>query len=357
MQAAVLEKLDSPLVIRALPDPLLGSGEVIVEMAAARVLAYAGEVFSGKRKYLLELPMVPGAGGIGRIAALGPDATQLKVGDWVSCDSTVRSRDNPLAPDIILQGLTAGSQNALKLQRYFHDGAYAQKMRVPTENVTPIGDLDSADAGRWTALGVLMVPYGGWLACGLRAGQTVLVNGATGAFGSAAVAVALAMGVACVIATGRNQRALDELRRRYGPRVRPVRMVVDEEADRRAMLRAAPGPIDAVLDLLPPAASPLQARAALLTVRPYGNVVLMGGLGDDPPLAVPYGWLMRHCVTLRGQWMYPREATRTMVGMIRGGLIDLGHYDVTAFPLEQVNAAVGHAPSHAGPFAVTVLEP
>ncbi len=44
-----------------------------------------------------------------------------------------------------------------------------------------------------------------------------------------------------------------ELRRRYGRRVVPVRMVVDEQAERAAMLAAAPGPIDCVLDLAPPA--------------------------------------------------------------------------------------------------------
>ena len=42
-------------------------------------------------------------------------------------------------------------------------------------------------------------------------GETVLVSGATGNFGSAAVAVALAMGAACVVAPGRNETVLQEL--------------------------------------------------------------------------------------------------------------------------------------------------
>ena len=62
------------------------------------------------------------------------------------------------------------------------------------ENVTRIGDIDPADAGRWTALGRLLVPYGGLLAGDLQAGEILVVNGATGGFGSAGVAVALAMG-------------------------------------------------------------------------------------------------------------------------------------------------------------------
>ena len=94
MKAAVLNAFGSPLAIETVPDPLLGTGEVIVDVAASRVLAYANEVLSGERKYLLELPIVPGPGAIGRIRATGPDATRLRPGDWVYCDPTVRSRDN-----------------------------------------------------------------------------------------------------------------------------------------------------------------------------------------------------------------------------------------------------------------------
>ena len=184
MKAAVLNAFGSPLAIETRPDPLLGTGEVIVDVAASRVLAYANEVLSGERKYLMELPIVPGPGAIGRIRATGPDATRLRPGDWVYCDPTVRSRDNALSPDIALQGLTAGSEGGLRLQRYFHDGAWAEQMRLPTENAVPIGDIDEKDAGRWCALGTLLVPYGGFLAAQLQAGEIALVNGATGSFGS-----------------------------------------------------------------------------------------------------------------------------------------------------------------------------
>jgi alcohol dehydrogenase len=37
------------------------------------------------------------------------------------------------------------------------------------------------------------------------------------------------------------------------------------------MKRAAPGPIDCVLDILPPLAPVTAVRAALMTVRPYGR--------------------------------------------------------------------------------------
>ncbi|HEY2874345.1 MAG TPA: zinc-binding alcohol dehydrogenase family protein [Reyranella sp.] len=356
MKAAVLKTLGQPLVVETVLDPVLGTGEVIVDVVATRMLAYAGDVFSGQRQYLLELPIVPGSGGIGRVKAVGPDATRLAVGDWVSIDPTVRSRDDTVSPDIILQGLTAGSQAALRLQRHYHDGALAQQVMVPTENVTLIGAVDPADAGKWcAALGTLLVPYGGLLAGRLLAGETLLMNGATGAFGSAGVAVGIAMGAGRVVATGRNEQALADLERRFGDRVRTVKMTGAEEEDRQQMQKAAGGPIDVVLDLLPPMASPTWVRAAVLAVRPYGRAILMGGIRDD--VLLPYAWMMRECIEVRGQWMYPREAPQRMVGLIRSGLIQLEEFAVTEFPLAKVNEAVAHAAANAGPFKMTVVRP
>lgn len=357
MKAAILKAFGSPLVIEAWPDPVLGTGEVIVDVVATGVQNYANEVLSGERKYLLQLPLVPGPGAIGQVRAFGPDATRLALGDWVYCDPTVRSRDDAQNPDITLQGLSARCNGGLRLQQYFRDGSWAEQIRVPTENAMRIGAISAAEAPAWCAIGTLLVPYGGLLAAKLQAGDTLLVSGATGGFGGAAVAVALAMGAGCVIATGRSEAALAALLRRFGPRVRCVRMVGDEVVDLTNILQAAPGSIDCVLDLLPPAATAVQARTALMAVRPYGKVVLMGGVGmaGGVGLELPYVWIMRNCVTIIGQWMYPPEAVHRMVGLIRSGLVALNNYDVTTFSLEQANEAVAHAAANAGPFKKTVI--
>jgi alcohol dehydrogenase len=232
-------------------------------------------------------------------------------------------------------------------------------MVVPTENAIPLGDIDIADVPRWTAIGVLLVPYGGLLAAGLQAGETLLVSGATGNFGSAGVAVGLAMGAATVVCPGRNQTVLADLKSRFGERVRTVALTGDAETDLAAMIAASPNPIDVVLDLLPPGAPAAIVRTAAMAVRPYGRVVLMGGVGmqggDD--LALPYPWLMRNSVTVRGQWMYPRTANQRMIHLIRSGVLDLSHEQVTTFGLEDVNKAVEFAAGHGGPFDRTVLLP
>ena len=359
MKAAVLKAFGSPLIVEAMPAPTLGTGEVIVDVIAASVLPYTNEVFSGERRYLLELPAIPGAGGIGRVRAIGPDATRLAVGDWVYCDPTVRARDATPAPDITLQGLSARGEGGLKLQRHFRHGSFAEQMMVPTENVKPIGRIAEADAAKWCKLGIWLVPYGGFLAAGLQPGETVLVSGATGHFGSAAVSVALAMGAACVVAPGRNETVLADLARRFGSRVRPVTLSGNEDDDRERMKQAAPDTIDCVLDILPPSVSATVARAAIMAVRPYGRVALMGGVGmlGGPGLELPYPWIMRNCVTIHGVWLCPPDAATRLIALIRADLLSLDHDDITRFDLDHANEAVAHAAANAGPFRMTVIEP
>ena len=152
--------------------------------------------------------------------------------------------------------------------------------------------------------------------------------------------------------------ALD-LARRFGDRVRTIKLGGDEDDDRERMKLAAPGPIDCVLDIMPPSVSTKTVRAALMTVRPYGRVVLMGGVGmlGGSGLELPYPWIMRNCITIHGAWMYPPDATVRLVGLIRSGLLKLDDYETTIFDLDHANEAVVHAAANAGPFRMTVIEP
>jgi alcohol dehydrogenase len=359
MKAAVLEAFGKPLVVGDVPDPKIGSGEVLVDVLATCIPPYAAEIFSGERSYPLEPPVISGVGAIGRVVAFGPDATKLREGDLVWCDSTVRSRDDAITPDITLQGWSSRGDGGLRLSRYFHDGPFAEQMVVPTENAVPLGDVDIADVPRLSAIGIVLVPYGGLLAADFQPGETLLVSGATGNFGSAGVAVGLAMGASTVICPGRNEAVLRSLESRFGNRIRTVKLTGDVDTDRTAMRAASPDPIDVVLDLLPPNAPATSVRAAAMTVREYGRIVLMGGVGmlGDDDLALPYPWLMHNSVTVRGQFMYPRTAIPQMIRLIRSGVLDLSHERVSEFSLDDANDAVAHAAAHPGPFDRTVLAP
>jgi len=150
---------------------------------------------------------------------------------------------------------------------------------------------------------------------------------------------------------------LEDLKRRFRDRVRIVKLSGNEDDDRERMQRAAPGPIDCVLDILPPFAPVTAVRAALMTVRPYGRVALMGGVGmlGGAGLELPYPWIMRNCVTIRGVWMYPPDATIRLIGLIRAGLLPLTHFEATSFDLDHANDA--HAAANGGPFKMTVIRP
>ncbi|MFB7496683.1 hypothetical protein ACFC09_18690 [Streptomyces sp. NPDC056161] len=94
-------------------------------------------------------------------------------------------------------------------------------------------------------------------------------------------------------------------------------------------------------------------------IREYGRVVLMGGVGmrggDD--LALPYPWIVRNSLSVRGQWLYPRTAKVGMIRIIASGALDLGPEQARTFPLDAINTAAEHTAAHPGPFDRTVLTP
>ncbi len=55
--------------------------------------------------------------------------------------------------------------------------------------------------------------------------------------------------------------------------------------------------------------------------------------------------------------MYAKEAVTLMTGFVRGGLLDLGQFDVTVFALDDANDTVAHAAANGGPFRMTVIAP
>jgi alcohol dehydrogenase len=382
MKAAILKTIGQPLAIEDIPEPVPGAGEVLVRVLAAPVLAYAQDVFTGQRHYPLLLPLAPGCGAVGIVEKTGPDATRLKPGQLVFCDPTVRSRDDALSPDIMLQGWTAPGEGAQILQAHFRHGSFAEKMLLPLENAFSLEHVRSIDPAKLAWLVTLLVPYSGLLAAGLQAGQIIMVNGATGHFGSAAVAIAVAMGAARVVAPGRNVQVLSALVRQFGPHVRPVllsendtvestrsretvesssitysayALSANEATNRKRFVEAAEGPIDYLLDILGPIHDSAPTRRGIMSVRPGGTAVLMGGVQAD--LDIPYNYVMRNNLVLRGQWMSPRHAPSQMVELIHSGLLSLEAFSVSTFPLEQANQAVQYAHDHGGAFQLTVLTP
>jgi len=148
--------------VEEIDTPKPGPGEVCVEVALAPANFVDTLVMRGAYQFLPERPFVPGKGPVGTVSAVGADVGGLRVGDRVLA--------------MVEQGGYAEVVCAAA------DQCYALPDAMDFEQATTISlAYDTA----WMALTDR---------AGLRQGETVLVLGATGAVGLAAIQLAKARG-------------------------------------------------------------------------------------------------------------------------------------------------------------------
>jgi len=370
-RALVLDSIGGDIQVKSLRTPRPDHGSAIIRVAAAGILSYHREIYNGERHYAFPTPLVPGMSAIGHIAALGPDATSLQIGQLVYVDCVIHGRDDPsnLFLTAIHDGLTQGSK---KLMRdVWRDGCFAEYAKMPLENCIPLDEERlcselgySLEQLMYTCY--LLVPYGGLRDIGLEAGETIVVCPATGGYGGAGVLVdpcrnlhavqetdhvlqvAIAIG-ARVIAFGRNQTELARLKEHVVkgfPRADIEAVVMTgEEATDAAALKVF-GPIDAILDFSPSAASKsLHVRSAITALRRGGRVSLMGWNEN-----VMHPSVMGRNITLKGKLMYERDDMLQFVKMLERGLFPRADQlvDVQTFGLEDWKAGLDAGADHIG---------
>jgi len=84
MRAAVLEAVNTPLVLREVPVPAAGPGQVLVHIAASGINPLDAKVAAGEAAHAnTTLPAILGMDVAGTIAAVGANVENLRVGDAV----------------------------------------------------------------------------------------------------------------------------------------------------------------------------------------------------------------------------------------------------------------------------------
>ena len=85
MKAVIARSFGSieSLVVGKLPDPVVGPGQVVIDVAAAGVNYPDLLVVGGKYQILPRLPFTPGKEAAGVVLAIGSDVSTCHVGDRV----------------------------------------------------------------------------------------------------------------------------------------------------------------------------------------------------------------------------------------------------------------------------------
>jgi alcohol dehydrogenase len=298
-------------------------------------------------------PFTPGGNAIGIVNAIGRDVYHVKVGQRVVVSSYIVADENAPEPAQFLLGITAGPAGK-SLQADWRDGTLAEYAHVPKSCVTPIDGLEVLSAAKLSVLPRFAVPYGGLVRGRLAAGETIVVTGATGAYGSAAVLLSLALGAGRVVAAGRNRLALDALAQLGGARLATVALSGDVATDAKA-LRSAAGSEGAhmAFDIVGNAQDPSATLSGLKSLGRGGRLVLMGSMAV--PLPISYLDVMLNNLEIIGQFMYPRDAFLRLIHLARAGLLDLRAIRVRSFPLEALPEAMEAAATAGGLECVVVM--
>jgi alcohol dehydrogenase len=350
-----LEKLGGQLSLKDMPIPKPRPGSVLVRVEASALMSYLRKYVAGDLQFYAPPagPFTIGTNAVGTIEAAGRDVWSLKPGRRVVVSSHFVARENVDDPPEVLIGLTAGAGAAAMLADW-PDGTLAEYALVPVEAVTPADGFEAVGAAQLAAVSRFIVPYGGLLRGRLTAGETLVVNGAAGAYGTAAVLLGVAMGAARVVAVGRNASALTALAAAAGPRVATVALTGAVAADAKAIRAASGGGPHIAFDMVGNACDSRSTLATLTSLRRGGRLVLMGSMTVDLPIS--YTMVMLNNWEIVGQFMYPASAYRSLLELVRCGLLDLGALRPRVFPLSELPEAM-NAAENAGSLEYVVAQP
>jgi len=243
MKAILVREFGGPEVLKLeeVPTPRPAAGQVLVRVHAAGVNPYDTYMRAGTYAVEPPLPYTPGSDAAGVVEAIGNGVIKVKPGDRVYTAKTVT-------------------------------GAYAEYALALEEQVHALPEKISfgQGAGVW-------VPYGTAYhalhhSAEAHASETVLVHGASGGVGSAAVQMARAMGLT-VFGTAGTQKGLDLAKREGAHQVFDHRKAGYQEE----ILKATGGRgVDIILEML----ANVNLANDLRLLATNGRVIIIGNRGE-----------------------------------------------------------------------------
>src|SRR6202166_4877905 len=243
MRAIRVSQFGGPEVLKLeeVPTPVQGPGQVLVHVRAAGVNPYDTNMRAGTYAVKPQLPFTPGSDAAGVVESVGPGVTKVKPGDRVYTARTL-------------------------------SGAYAEYTLALEDQVQllPEGIEFAQGAGIW-------VPYATayhalFHSAQAHASETVLIHGASGGVGTAALQLARAMGLV-IFGTAGTEPGLELIKREGANHVfNHTKPGYEEE-----ILKATGGKgVDIILEMLANVNLPKDLK--LLAI--HGRVIVIGNRGE-----------------------------------------------------------------------------
>lgn len=304
MKAIRVHEFGGPEVLKLeeVPDLQAGPGQVVVQVHSVGVNPVESYIRTGTYANKPTLPYTPGADAAGVVAAVGEGVTRVKTGDRV---------------------YTSGSLS----------GTYAEQTLCTEPQVHLLPDNVSFEQG--AAIGV---PYctayrAAFVRGGARPAERVLVHGASGGVGTAAVQLARAAGLV-VVGTAGSEAGLKLVKEQGAHHV--VNHSATGYLDELMRLTGGPG-FDLILEML--ANKNLAADLGLLAKK--GRVVVIGSRGT---LEINPRDAMSREADIRGVLLMgtSEQESREMHAALRAGLEDGTLRPVIAEKIPLAEAARAH---------------
>ena len=289
MKAVVISDTSNRSVaIEEIPDPVPGDDQILVDVKACGVNFTDFLSLDGKYQNNPPVPFTPGKDAAGIVAAVGSNVTNHKVGDRV-------------------------------IAHVIH-GAMAEKTVCPAALAFPLPDGVEFDAAAAMGLAYLT----GYLALTrrgrMRPGEVVMINGASGGVGLAAVSLAKALGAKIVLAGLTTPSKGDAVKAAGADAI--IDLTVDDLKDnlRAQVVAATGGPgLDLAFDLVGGEVSDATLRA----IANEGRIVVSGFTSGTIP-AVRTNYLLLKNISVVGSTInyYIKDAS-PLVGEAQAALFEL----------------------------------
>lgn len=245
MRAVRCHELTGPRALKVdeVPDPVPATGQVVIDVKAAGVNFPDVLLSRGKYQFKAQPPFIPGAEAAGVVSAIGPGVKSLAVGDRVAATVV--------------------------------HGAFADRLAVPEPAAIKLPDSVDFQVGAATLLTYATTYHALVDRSALQSGETLLVLGAAGGVGLAAVELGKLLG-AKVIAAASTDDKLALTRERGAAEV--INYATEDLKDRIKALTGGAG-ANVIYD---PVGGPY-AEPALRGIAWEGRYLVIGFAAGDIP--------------------------------------------------------------------------